>query len=117
LIRRAQHLSTAMPTGGAAAVVAAATDAPRPAEDGWDWDAAAQQWESAVRAAQIMPDSGPADRDELVIARLAALARAGRAQTVLDTIDVSLDTAAGLGQTSTVGRLAAVLLRTAGAWP
>ena len=56
------------------------------------------------------------DRDDLLITRLAALARAGRAQTVLDTVAAALDTATAHGQPATIGRMAGVLLRTSGAW-
>ena len=117
LIRRAHHLSAAMPIVGPAAVVEASTAAARAAEVGWDWDAAAQQWESALAAMQLLPAVGQTERDDLLIARLAALARAGRAQTVLDTVASALDAASTHGQTGTIGRLAGVLLRTSGAWP
>ena len=117
LIRRAQHLSAATPIVGPGPVVEACLRAARVAESLWDWDLAAQQWESALRAAALVPDGDPTARDELLVARLAALARGGRAQTVLDTVDAALDSAASRGLTATIGRLAAVLLRTAGAWP
>ena len=117
LIRRAQHLSAAMPIVGPNAVINASTAAARSAEIAWDWDAAAQQWESAMAAMQVMPSVDPVARDSLLIARLAALARAGRGQTVLDVVNAALDVAAAAGQTTTIGLMAGVLLRTSGAWP
>ena len=117
LIRRAHHLSAAMPIVGPNAVVEGATAAARAAEIVWDWDAAAQQWESALAALQVVVSTDPTVRDDLLIARLAALARAGRAQTVLDTVEATLDMARASGQTTTIGRMAGVLLRTSGAWP
>lgn len=56
-------------------------------------------------------------RDALLVAQVAALARAGRGQTVLDVLDAALLDAARAGRARTVGRLASSLLRSAGAWP
>ncbi|MDA0185724.1 hypothetical protein OJ997_35800, partial [Solirubrobacter phytolaccae] len=56
-------------------------------------------------------------RDALLVAQVAALARAGRGQTVLDVLDAALLDAARAGRAGTVGRLASSLLRSAGAWP
>ena len=117
LIRRAQHLAAAMPIVGPRVVVQASAVAARSAENAWDWDAAGQQWETALNAVEVVPDADPAERDNLLVGRLTALARAGRAQTVLDTVLTALDAAATEGQTITIGRLAALLLRTSGAWP
>lgn len=56
-------------------------------------------------------------RDALLVAQVAALARAGRGQTVLDVLVAALLDAARAGRARTVGRLASSLLRSAGAWP
>lgn len=117
LLRRAHHLTEALPLVGPDAVVAACTAAARDAERRWDWDIAAQQWAGALSALQSRPGSAQSDREELLLARLHALARAGRGQTVLDVTDAALAEAAAEGRTATVGRLAAALLRTSGAWP
>ena len=53
----------------------------------------------------------------MLVAQVAALARAGRGQTVLNVIDAALLDAARAGRARTVGRLASSLLRSAGAWP
>ena len=71
----------------------------------------------------ISPSSTPGDeqdtqeRDDLIVARVEALVRAGRGQTVLDVVDTELVDAVRAGRTSTAGRLAATLLRAAGTWP
>jgi DNA-binding SARP family transcriptional activator len=117
LLRRAHHLTEALPIVASAVVVEACTAAALDAEQRWDWDIAAQQWGSALSALQLQPGSDQSARDELLVARLYALARAGRGQTVLDATDAGLDDAAREGRVGTIGRLAAVLLRTSGAWP
>jgi DNA-binding SARP family transcriptional activator/nucleoside-triphosphatase THEP1 len=117
LLRRAQHLTEALPLADPHTVVAACTAAAHDAEQRWDWDIAAQQWAGALSALQMLPGSEQSDRDELLIARLTSLARAGLGQTVLDATDAALDDAVREGRTVTIGRLAAALLRTSGAWP
>lgn len=115
LIRRARHLSAGLAVADPDLVEQACTIAARDAEARWDWDAAAAQWEAALVAQQAQGYSDPTRRNGLMVARLIALARAGRYQTVLDDTTAALDDAAG--QTAIIGRLAATLLRTSGAWP
>lgn len=117
LIRRATHLSMAMPIVGPAVVVEAASAAAEAAEDRWDWDNAARQWESALTALNAKPDADPRAADDLIIARLAALARAGHTQRVWDVAVVALDDAIAAGRTATIGRLAPALVRSGGYWP
>ncbi|RZS89637.1 SARP family transcriptional regulator [Motilibacter rhizosphaerae] len=124
LARRAGHLLAALPLVPAATVLAACREAAQDAEARWDADAAAQWWEAALSASAAL---GPAEReaaeresagpDDLLVARVDALARAGRDQTVLEVVDSAIVEAAREGRTGTIGRLAAALLRTSGAWP
>jgi DNA-binding SARP family transcriptional activator len=80
LIRRASHLSAALPVVDPGLVVAACTAAARDAEARWDWDTAAQQWAAALTALKKQPRPDQNERDELLLARLDALARAGYGQ-------------------------------------
>jgi DNA-binding SARP family transcriptional activator len=117
--KRAQHLMAALPIVDPRSALAACTDAAREATERWSSETAARWWEGAVQAFDLLPASeqAPDVRDDLLVARVEALARAGRGQTVLDVVDECLLDAVREGRTSTVGRLAAALLRAAGAWP
>lgn len=116
---RAHHLMAALPIVDPRIVLSACTDAAREATERWSSETAARWWEGAVRAFDLLPASEQVsdERDDLLVARVEALARAGRGQTVLDVVDECLLDAVRQGRTSTVGRLAAALLRAAGAWP
>ena len=116
LIRRAHHLSAAMAIVGPHLVVDACSVAARAAEHTWDWEAAAQQWDAASAAQQLVPDTGRDERDALLIHRLNCLVRSGRPLDTLDLVAAAVDTAAAGHETASIGRLAAVLLRTAGTW-
>ena len=96
-------------------MVEACRAAARVAEERWSSEAAAEWWAEALRVYDLQPTGD--DRDELLVAQVAALARAGRGQTVLNVIDAALLDAARAGRARTVGRLASSLLRSAGAWP
>lgn len=117
--RRAKHLVSALPVVDPRVVLDACIDAARDSTERGSSETAAQWWESAVRAFDLLPASMQfADnRDDLLVGRVEALARAGRGQTVLDVVDSCLLDAAREGRISALGRLAAALLRTAGAWP
>jgi DNA-binding SARP family transcriptional activator len=115
LVQRAQHLAAAGAMVDPRAVVEACAIAARDADSRWDWDVAAHQWAAALAASENV--AAQDERDDLLIAQLTALARAGRGQTVLDTVDVALEEASRRGRIATIGRLAAALLRTSGAWP
>lgn len=141
--RRAQHLVAALGVVEAGEVVEACVAAARVAEARWSSEVAAEWWAEALRVHDLQPggaeprwNDGPAAawwaearrgaaatadgrdlRDALLVAQVAALARAGRGQTVLDVLDAALLDAARAGRASTVGRLASSLLRSAGAWP
>ena len=117
VLRRAQHLLAAQDLVDASVVAAACVAAAREAQERWDWDISAQQWAGALAAIERGANVVGFDRDDLLVAQLAALARAGRGQTVLDTVASALADAQRRGRTSTIGRLAAALLRTSGAWP
>ena len=117
LIRRATHLSAALPIVGPAAVIEASSTAARAAENSWDWDNAAEQWESARNALGAMPDADPRLADDLMMARLDALSRTGRAQQVWDVAAAALDDAIATGRNATIGRLAPALVRSGGYWP
>ncbi|MGW0174243.1 BTAD domain-containing putative transcriptional regulator [Rhodococcus sp. NPDC003322] len=117
--RRAQHLCAAMPLVDPHEVLDACTVAAREATERWSSETAAQWWEIAVQIFDQLPapERSPDDRDDLLVARVEALARAGRGQTVLDVVGAGLLDAVREGRTSGAGRLAAALLRAAGAWP
>lgn len=117
--RRAHHLRAALPLVDPRVVLDACTVAAREAAERWSSETAAHWWEIAVRTFDLLPASArSADaRDDLLVARVEALARAGRGQTVLDVVDAGLLDAVREGRTSGAGRLAAALLRAAGAWP
>ena len=106
LARRAAHLVAALPLADAA-------DTSRPAGR----RAGRRARGSPTRpptggggAAGLRPapaaDAG-AHRDELLVAQVSALARAGRGQTVLDVVDAALLDAVRGGRTGSAGRLAA----------
>lgn len=113
--RRAQHLVAALGVVEPAEVVDACRAAARVAEQRWSSEIAAGWWAEALRVYDLQPTAD--DRDELLVAQVAALARAGRGQTVLDVLDAALLDAARAGRPRTVGKLASSLLRSAGAWP
>lgn len=117
--RRAQHLCSALPLADPREVLDACTAAAREATERWSSETAAHWWAAAVQAFDLLPASeqSSGDRDDLLVARVEALARAGRGQTVLDVVDAGLLDAVREGRTSAAGRLAAALLRAAGAWP
>ncbi|WP_155293087.1 BTAD domain-containing putative transcriptional regulator [Rhodococcoides fascians] len=117
--KRAQHLMAALPIVDPRIALSACTAAAREATERWSSETAARWWDGAVQAFDLLPASEqvPDERDDLLVARVEALARAGRGQTVLDVVDECLLDAVRQGRTSTVGRLAAALLRAAGAWP
>jgi DNA-binding SARP family transcriptional activator/tetratricopeptide (TPR) repeat protein len=117
--RRAVNLLAAHPFVDAAEVLDGCRDAALDAEERWNSEAAADLWNSALRAWEWLPVGArsESERDDLLISRVAALARSGRRQTVLDVVDAALLDAVREGRTSSAGRLASTLLRTAGSWP
>ncbi|MFC9790158.1 BTAD domain-containing putative transcriptional regulator [Rhodococcus sp. NPDC127528] len=117
--RRAQHLCAALPLVDPHEVLDACTVAAREATERWSSETAAHWWETAVQIFDQLPaaEQSPDDRDDLLVARVEALARAGRGQTVLDVVGAGLLDALREGRTSGAGRLAAALLRAAGGWP
>ena len=108
-----------MPLADPVDVLAACRAAAADAERSFDAESAAQWWSACLLAHDALPgrDRSPDARDDLLVARVEALVRAGQAQTVLDTVHAELLEALREGRTTSVGRLAAALLRTAGAWP
>lgn len=122
LSRRAQHLAAALPLVDAVQVLAACRAAALDNEHRWSWESAAQWWQESLRAFDLLPASArPADaardRDDLLVAQVEALARAGQGQTIMNVVEAGLLDALRHGRTSAAGRLAAALLRCAGAWP
>jgi DNA-binding SARP family transcriptional activator len=117
LTARARHLVAAMPLSDPAEVLAACREAALDAEARWTSEAAAHWWGEALRAFDGLPGGEDTERDELLVARVEALARSGRAQTVLDVVDAGLLEALREGRTQAAGRLASALLRSSGAWP
>ena len=119
LTRRAQHLMAALPLADAAEAVEACVAVARAADMSWNSDSAAEWWEAASKALALAPPGRPTDHDadDLLGARVEALARAGRGQTLLNTVEAGLMDAAREGRTQAIGRLAGGLLRMAGNWP
>ncbi|UYP17343.1 AAA family ATPase [Rhodococcus sp. Z13] len=117
--RRAQHLVAASPLVDPRDVLDACVVAAREATDRWISEEAARWWDAAVRAFDLLPasDRDPGTRDDLLVAHVEELVRSGRGQTVLDAVEAGLLDAVRDGRTATAGRLAATLLRSAGAWP
>ncbi|TQS42251.1 BTAD domain-containing putative transcriptional regulator [Cryptosporangium phraense] len=119
LVRRAAHLVAAVPMVDVTDAFDACRAAALDAEQRWQSDSAAQWWGAALTAFAGLPAEARTEetRDDLVIARVTALARAGRGQTVLDVVDEALLDAVREGRTRSAGRLAGTLLRTTGSWP
>ncbi len=117
LVSRAAHLLAALPLADAREAFEAARSAALDAEQRWESEAAAQWWGNALTTFDQLGSAPDVDRDELVIAQVAALARAGRGQTVLDVIDAGIVDAVRRDRMESAGRLAATLLRITGAWP
>jgi DNA-binding SARP family transcriptional activator len=118
LDQRARHMVAAMPLTDPAEVLAACRAAALDAEARWTSESAARWWGEALRAFDaITTEVDDGERDELLVAQVEALARSGRAQTVLEVVDAGIEEAVRLERTGTVGRLASALLRSSGAWP
>ncbi|MEU2347284.1 BTAD domain-containing putative transcriptional regulator [Modestobacter sp. NPDC049651] len=119
LAERAGHLLAALPLADPVEVVAVCRAAARDAEERWSSESAAHWWGAALRTAELLPRGATwaEERDDLLIARVTALARAGRGQTVQEVVAEGLLDAVRAGRTATAGRLVAVLLRSAGSWP
>jgi len=119
LVRRAAHLVAAVPMVDAADAYEACRAAAADAEVRSQSDSAAQWWGAALGMFAALPPEARSEeaRDEMLIAQVNALARAGRGQTVLDVVDAALLDAVREGRTRSAGRLAGTLLRTTGSWP
>ena len=117
LVRRAAHLVAAGPLAETGDVFDACRAAALDAEQRWHPDSAAQWWGHAIAAFDQLSEPTGHDRDDLVVAQVTALARAGRGQTVLDVIDAALLDAVRRDRLDSAGRLASALLRTSGSWP
>ena len=117
VLRRARHLDAAGPLADPAIAYPAFRAAATAADERWLSESAATWWAAAITAYDRLPDPDPAEREFLISARLRAMAWAGQAQAVLDVLDAALLDALRDGRTSTVGRLAATLLRVSGSWP
>ncbi|MGN7797625.1 BTAD domain-containing putative transcriptional regulator [Leifsonia sp. 22587] len=119
LFRRATHYLAAFPLASAPIVLESAIDAARSAEGEYDTERAAEWWGTALSFhRETGTDAAPIERrDELRIAYVEALARAGRGQTVLDAVDTGILEAIRERRSSSAGVIAAALVRTAGCWP
>ncbi|WP_248839830.1 BTAD domain-containing putative transcriptional regulator [Frankia sp. AgKG'84/4] len=117
LTRRAAHLVAAAPVAEAADVFDACRAAALDADRRWYADLAAHWWGEALDQLDRVRGEVVVDRDELVVARVGSLARAGRGQTLLDVVDAGLLDAVRRGRLDSAGRIAAALLRTSGSWP
>ena len=116
---RAQHMVAAGALVDPHELVEACRAAALQAEERVSSETAVGWWEHARTALDLLPaeEQDPQERDDLVVAQVEALVRAGRGQTVLDVVDTELLASVRSGHTSTAGRLAATLLRSAGTWP
>ncbi|MCK9903390.1 transcriptional regulator [Parafrankia colletiae] len=115
--RRAAHLVAAWPLAEATDALDACRAAALDAEQRWQSEAAAHWWGQALAVLDQSHRDLDVDRDELLVARVSALARDGRGQTLLDVVDAGLLDAVRRGRLDSAGRLAAALLRTTGCWP
>ncbi|MCZ4551958.1 BTAD domain-containing putative transcriptional regulator [Gordonia rubripertincta] len=119
LSRRATHLLAALPLVDVGQAVQACRAAAEEAADRWSSETAALWWQRALDTYDSMPQQRSVDieRDDLMLSLLEALSRAGRGQTVLDTVESQLVAAMRTGRTATAGKLAGSLLRSSGGWP
>ncbi|ORM32882.1 AfsR/SARP family transcriptional regulator [Williamsia sp. 1135] len=119
LSRRATHLLAALPLVDVGEAVQACRTAAEEAADRWSSETAALWWQRALDTYDSLPQQRSVDieRDDLMLALLEALSRAGRGQTVLDTVESQLVAAMREGRTATAGKLAGSLLRSSGGWP
>ncbi|GGF26068.1 hypothetical protein [Williamsia phyllosphaerae] len=119
LSRRAHHLMAAGPLVDPIEVVEACAAAADDAAARWSSETAAVWWRHALDSYDRLPvdEQDPSTRDRLTMALLQAEGRAGRGQTVLDTVRVQLLGAIDAGRVVTTGRLAGALLRSSGCWP
>ena len=117
VLRRASHLQAAGPLADAGDSYRGFRAAAELAERESLSAAAATWWTAALTAFDRLPGSEQADRDALVATQARALAWSGQGQALLDTLDAELIRALRAGQTGSVGRLAATLLRMSGSWP
>lgn len=117
--RRAAHLLEARPVAEAAEVVAACRAAADEATTQWDSESASYWLDAALRTYESagVTASTIAERDDLLIALLAARARAGQVRMVLETVETRLYECIRAGAHGTLGLLASSLIRAGGAWP
>ncbi|MEU4429441.1 BTAD domain-containing putative transcriptional regulator [Nocardia rhamnosiphila] len=117
--RRAAHLLSAVAVTDPVVVVEACRAAADEATTQWDSGNAAYWLESALRTYEAMApaEQDVSARDGILIDLLESLSRAGRARSVLETVEARLDEAVRRGSTATVGRLAGALVRSGGGWP
>lgn len=117
--RRAAHLLHAVAVTDPRDIVAACREAADVSTAQWDSGNAAHWLTSALQVYEAMPpaEQDIAERDTLLVDLLDALSRAGRAQSVLETVESRLHDAVRTASTETLGRLASVLLRSGGGWP
>ncbi|WP_059039217.1 BTAD domain-containing putative transcriptional regulator [Gordonia desulfuricans] len=118
-MRRALHLLEASPVADARDVVDACRIVAEDATARWDSENAAHWLGMALRTHESagLSDHDTTDRDDLLIAMLAAQARAGLVQMVLKEVETRLHEAIRSGAPTTAGRLAGSLIRSTGAWP
>ncbi|QRY61131.1 AAA family ATPase [Gordonia sp. PDNC005] len=116
---RAAHLLDALPVADVDTVVAACREAAKDATVRWDSENAAYWYGCALTTYESLVggEADVAHRDELLVAMLDAYARAGRVQSVLDTVENRLRDAVNDGAADTAGRVARTLLRAGGGWP
>ncbi|MGW0036601.1 BTAD domain-containing putative transcriptional regulator [Gordonia sp. NPDC003376] len=119
VLRRALHLLEATPVADARDVVDACRAVAEDAAARWDSENAAHWLGMALRTHESagLSEHDTTDRDDLLIAMLAAQARAGQVQMVLEAVESRLYEAIRFGAPTTAGSLAGSLIRACGAWP
>ncbi|PXW35416.1 UNVERIFIED_CONTAM: SARP family transcriptional regulator [Williamsia faeni] len=117
--RRAQHLMAALPLVDPELAVDACMAAAEASAAQWHSEVAAHWWQQAMIAYALLPMAEQVDerRDELTVLLLESLSRAGKGQTVMQTVEAALTTAVQAEKSSTIGKLAGSLLRSGGGWP
>lgn len=116
-IRRATHLMAALPLADARVTFEACRSAARAAEEGWASDTAAEWWAHASAVSAMLPEQDDEERDDLLVARVTALGRDGRRETVITVVEAALLDALRHARIDSAGRLAAMTLRISGIWP
>lgn len=119
LATRAGHLIAARPFVPLDSAFEASRDAALAAAAAYSFESSASWWEHARELHRQLPTNPRQSdtADDLLIAQVEALARAGQPRKVIDIVERHLAIEFDDENWHLIGRLAAVLIRVAGAWP